>query len=270
MTSPAPSRRPNKPASSPFAIILTVVLVVFTLVAAWDWKYGTGFSIVEVFTEAFGKNPVMSALPNLEWSQLWSENTRSAFVDTLRVAILATIGGSLVALVLGLWSTQIGAPNRVVREVCRLISNVVRALPDIIWALVFVAAVGTGNLPGLLALFLFTIAVVSKLTADTTDGIDLGPIEAADAAGATHSQKLRTAVFPQILPAYASYALYSFELNLRGAAVLGLVGAGGIGERIDLFKDRNAWERVWAMVVLFVIVVFIVDRLSTLLRRRLV
>lgn len=263
-------QRPTKPRRSLFAVTLTVFVVAFTLVAAWDWKYGTGFSIVEIFTKAFGENPVMSALPNLEWSQLWSANTRGPFIETLRVAVLATIGGSLVALVLGLWSTRIGAPNRIVRAVCRLVSNVVRALPDIIWALVFVAAVGTGNLPGLLALFLFTIAVVTKLTADTTDGIDLGPIEAADAGGATHTQKLRTAVFPQILPAYASFVLYSFELNLRGAAVLGLVGAGGIGERIDLFKDRNAWERVWAMVLLFVIVVFIVDRLSTLLRRRLV
>ena len=270
MTAPVASRRPSKPRRSPFAIGLAVFFVAFTFVTAWDWRYGTGFSISDVFTKFTNNNPVMSALGDIEWSQLWSARTRAAFIDTLRVAVIATIAGSVVALLLGLWSTRIGAPNRVVRETVRTISNVVRALPDIVWALVFVAAVGTGNLPGLLALFLFTIAVVTKLTADTIDGIDTGPIEAADAAGATHNQKLRTAVVPQILPAYASYVLYAFELNLRGAAVLGLVGAGGIGERLETFRTFNQWERVWAIVVLFVIVVFIVDRLSTLLRRRLV
>lgn len=270
MTAPVASRRPSKPRRSPFAIGLTVFFVAFTLVTALDWRYGTGFSLGDIFTKLSNNNPVMAALGDVEWSQLWSARTRADFLDTLRVAVLGTISGSLVALVLGLWSTHIGAPNRVVREVIRFISNVVRAVPDIVWALVFVAAVGTGNLPGLLALFLFTIAVVTKLTADTVDGVDPGPIEAADASGATHTQKLRTAVVPQILPAYASFVLYAFELNLRGAAVLGLVGAGGIGERLETFRTFGQWERVWALVVLFVIVVFVVDRLSTLLRRRLV
>jgi phosphonate transport system permease protein len=270
VTAPAAGRRPTKPPRSAFAIGLTIFLVAFTLIAAWDWRYGTGFSVTEVFTKLTNRNPVLEALGDIEWGQLWSTNTRDAFVETLQIAILATIFGSIAGLWLALWSTRIGAPNSVVREVARLVSNVVRALPDIVWALVFVAAVGTGSLPGLLALFLFTIAVVTKLTADTIDGIDTGPIEAADAAGASHSQKLRTAVVPQILPAYASYVLYAFELNLRGAAVLGLVGAGGIGERIELFTTFGQWSRVWAIIVLFIIVVFVVDRVSTLLRRRLV
>jgi phosphonate transport system permease protein len=153
-----------------------------------------------------------------------------------------------------------------VRTVC----NIIRAFPDILWALLFVAAVGIGALSGLLALFFFSIAVVTKLTADTLDGIDTGPLEAADAGGARHSQMLRTAVVPQILPAYASYALYAFELNLRASSVIGLVGAGGIGQRIQFFQSQNNWEAVWGIVVMFVIVVFIVDRISTLLRRRLV
>ena len=156
------------------------------------------------------------------------------------------------------------------RRRARRVTNVIRAFPDILWALLFVAAVGIGALPGLLSLFFFSIAVVTKLTADTLDGIDSGPLEAANASGARHSQMLRTAVVPQILPAYASYSLYAFELNLRASSVIGLVGAGGIGERIQFFVSQNNWEAVWGIVVMFVIVVFIVDRISTLLRRRLV
>jgi phosphonate transport system permease protein len=175
---------------------------------------------------------------------------------------------------LALWSTRFGAPNSVVRFVVRTVGNIIRAFPDILWALLFVSAVGIGALPGLLSLFFFSfffsIAVVTKLTADTLDGIDAGPLEAANASGAGHTQMLRTAVVPQILPAYASYSLYAFELNLRASSVIGLVGAGGVGERIRFFVSQNNWEAVWGIVVMFVIVVFIVDRISTLLRRRLV
>ena len=81
---------------------------------------------------------------------------------------------------------------------------------------------------------------------------------------------LRTAVVPQILPAFSSYALYAFELNIRGSAVLGFVGAGGIGNRIQFFHGQNDWERMWGIVVMFILVVFVIDRASTLLRRRLV
>jgi phosphonate transport system permease protein len=262
--------RPRKPRPSLFAVGVGAVVLVLTLLTVWDWEYGTGFSLRAVFEQLGNRNPVMSAIPDTDLGQLFSPRTRAAFVETLRLAILATSAGVLVALPLSLWSTGFGAPNRVVRTLVRAISNVIRSFPDILWALLFVSAVGIGALSGLLSLFFFSIAVVTKLTADTLDGIDMGPLEAADASGARHAQMLRTAVVPQILPAYASYSLYAFELNLRASSVIGLVGAGGIGQRIIFFYSQNNWEAVWGIVVMFVIVVFIVDRLSTVLRRRLV
>jgi phosphonate transport system permease protein len=266
----AASRRPRKPPPSRFALGLGAVVVGLTLLTLWDWKYGTGFSPRGVL-EDFGRdNPVISAIPHTDLDQLFSPRTRAAFLETLRIAVLSSSAGVLVALPLSLLSTRFGAPNATVRVVVRGVTNVIRAFPDILWALLFVAAVGIGALPGLLALFFFSIAVVTKLTADTLDGIDVGPLEAANASGARHSQMLRTAIVPQILPAYASYSLYAFELNLRASSVIGFVGAGGIGQRIQFFQSQNNWEAVWGIVVMFVIVVFIVDRLSTLLRRRLI
>lgn len=262
--------RPRRPPPSAFGIGVGLVAVALTVITAWNWKYGTGFSPAEVVRKLSNNNPVLSAIPHAEFSQMFSPRSRNAFVETLRLAVLGSVSGVLVALPLALWSTRFGAPNRVVLIVVRVVSNVIRAFPDILWAVLFVAAVGIGALPGLLALFLFSIAVVTKLTADTLDGIDMGPVEAAHASGARHSQMLRTAVVPQILPAYASYALYAFELNLRASVVLGLVGAGGIGQRIETFRNQPAWEKVWGLVVMFVIVVFVVDRVSTLLRRRLI
>ena len=132
------------------------------------------------------------------------------------------------------------------------------------------SAVGIGALSGLLALFFFSLAVTTKLTSDTLDGIDMGPVEAADATGASLTESMRTAVVPQILPAYTSFVLYNFELNLRASAVLGLVGAGGIGARIEFFRGRGEWEQLWGLVLMFFLVVFFVERLSVTLRRRLV
>lgn len=265
------SRRPRKPAPGLFGVAFGVVVIALTLVTIWDWEYGVGFSLSELVEKFSNHNPVISAIPKADLGQMFSPRSRSAFIETLRLAVIGTAAGALVvALPLALLSTTFGAPNRAVRFIVRAVSNVIRAFPDILWALLFVSAVGIGVLSGLLALFFFSIAVVTKLTADTLDGIDMGPVEAANASGARHWQMLRTAVVPQILPAYTSYALYAFELNLRASAVIGLVGAGGIGERIRFFQSQNDWEKVWGIVVMFVIVVFVVDRVSTLLRRRLV
>ena len=186
------ARRPAKPRPSLFGIGVGLAMVVLTVLTVWDWEYGTGFSLRAVFEKFGNDNPVISAIPDTDWDQMFSARTRAAFVETLRLAILGTSAGVIVALPLALWSTRFGAPNRSVRFVVRAVTNVIRAFPDILWALLFVSAVGIGALPGLLSLFFFSIAVVTKLTADTLDGIDPGPLEAAHASGARHSQMLRS------------------------------------------------------------------------------
>lgn len=261
---------PRKPPPSKFAIATIVGAVALTFVTAWDWEYGVGLSLAEVWEDLSRSNAPMRGLTNPDFGQIFSERSRGPFLETLRVAVLSTAAGGLVALLLALWSTRFGAPNRPVLFIVRTFNNVIRAFPDLLWALLFVAAVGIGALSGLLALFFFSIAVVTKLTADTLDGIDMGPLEAAHAAGAGHSQMLRTAVVPQILPAYTSFLLYGFELNLRASAVIGLVGAGGIGRRIDFFRGRGDWEQLWGLVFMFFLVVFVVERISVVFRRRLV
>lgn len=268
------SVRPAKPRPRAFPIAAGLAAVALTVATALDWEYGTGFSIREVFEQFGATNPAISAIPNADLGQIFSVRSRGPFLETLRLAIVATVAGSLVALPMALWSTRFGAPTPVVRLLVRTLANVIRSFPDVLWALLFVAALSPGVLAGVMALFFFTIAVVVKLTADTLDGIDMGPIEAADASGAGHTQMLRAAAVPQILPAYASFSLYAFELNLRASAVIGLVGAGGIGARLDFYRNAypgaDRWEKVWGIVVMFVIVVFVVDQFSAWLRRRLV
>ena len=270
MTVPAALVRPRRPPRSAFALIACAAAAALTLLAMWDWKYGIGFSFRSLVTEITRKNAVIEGLLHPNWGQALRPRTRQAFIETLYIAVLGTTGGAVVALPLALWSTRFGAPITWFRVVVRALTNVIRAVPDILWALLFVALVGIKALPGILALFFFSIAVITKLTADTLDGIDMGPLEAADAAGARHHQMLRLAVVPQILPTYVSFVLYAFEVNVRSSVVLGLVGAGGIGERLDFFSANLRWDAVWGIVVLFFAVVFVIERFSTWLRRRLV
>lgn len=257
---------PPKPRPSAFAIGVWVLVVVFTVVSARR----VDFSFAGIIEDLQRDNPVLDGLFDIRWGEMFSERSRRAFLETLQMAILGTTAGVIVSLPLALWSTEVGNPYRVPRAILRLFNNVVRSIPDLLWAGLFVLGVGIGALSGLLALFFFSLAVMVKLTADTLDGIDMGPVEAAKAAGASHTQMLRTAVVPQILPAFTSYALYDFELNLRASAVLGLVGAGGIGERLDFFRNRGQWDKLWGLVFMFFLVVFVVEWISVRIRRRLV
>lgn len=257
---------PPKPGPSTFAVGAVIGAIALTIVTA----ISVGFSLSEIITNFSRPNSVVEGLLNPDWGQIWSRRSRSAFIETLQLAVLGTATGATVALPLALWSTTFGNPNRWLRLIVRSFNNVIRSIPDLLWALLFVTAVGIGALSGLLALFFFSLAVTTKLTSDTLDGIDMGPIEAANASGAGLTQMLRTAVVPQILPSYTSFVLYNFELNLRASAVLGLVGAGGIGARIEFFRGRGDWEKLWGLVVMFFLVVFIVERISVTLRRRLV
>lgn len=263
---PAVPTLPTRPGPSRFAVGGAVAAVVLTIVTA----ISVDFSLTEILTNFTRKNSVVEGLLDPDWGQIWSRRSRSAFVETLQLAVLGTATGATAALPLALWSTTYGNPNRVLRTLVRSFNNVIRSIPDLLWALLFVTAVGIGALSGLLALFFFSLAVTTKLTSDTLDAIDMGPVEAANASGASLTQTLRTAVVPQILPAYSSFVLYNFELNLRASAVLGLVGAGGIGARIEFFRGRGDWEALWGLVVMFFLVVFIVERFSVTLRRRLV
>jgi len=259
-------RLPRKPGPTPFTVGATIGAIVMTLVAA----RAVGFSFSGLIDNLTRPNSVVEGLLHPDFSQVWSERSRAAFIETLQIAVLGTVSGASVALPLALWSTRIGNPNTFLRSIVRVFNNIIRAIPDLLWALIFVSAVGVGALSGLLALFFFSLAVTTKLTSDVLDGIDPGPIEAANASGAGLTQMLRTAVVPQILPSYSSFVLYNFELNLRASAVLGLVGAGGIGTRIEFFRSRGEWEQMWGLVVMFFLVVMVIEAFSVTLRRRLV
>ena len=194
----------------------------------------------------------------------------SPLVETFRIAVIASLIGLATALPLAFMASKVTAPGRLSYLLSKGFMNVIRTVPDLFWALIFVAAVSVGPLAGVLALIFFSLAIMSKLLSETIDAVDVGPLEAARATGGSHFPAVRVSVLPQVLPNYVAYALYIFEINVRASVVLGLVGAGGIGRVLEAQRSFFQFDRMLAVVIVIFVIVFVIEQISVALRRRLV
>lgn len=147
--------------------------------------------------------------------------------------------------------------------------NILRSIPEIVWATVFVFAVGLGPFPGVLALGVHNGGVLGKLFGEVLENVDRRPIEALQATGATRFQILCYGILPQALPHFLSYSLYRWEVNIRAAAILGLVGAGGLGQRIHIAVSLFLENQLLTLLVAIYVVVTLVDYLSAYIRSRI-
>jgi phosphonate transport system permease protein len=207
------------------------------------------------------------------WIPSWdfgSPTLANPLIETFQIAVIASLIGCLVALPLSFLASQVTAPGRISYLLSKGFMNVTRTIPDLFWALIFVGGLGVGPLPGILALFFFSLAIMSKLFSETIDSVDTGPLEAARATGGSHFPAVRVSVLPQVLPNYVAYALYIFELNIRASLVLGIVGAGGIGRVLEAQRRFFQFDRVFAVVIIIFVLVFIIEQISVALRRKLV
>jgi phosphonate transport system permease protein len=259
--------RPAKPRPS---LVVPVGLVGF-LVITWlslSAEFGIGLDLGALADNFARGRGILAELLNPNWAFL--ERTVEPMLETFQMAVIASVIGCGAALPISFLASRVTTPNRAVFGVGRGIMSVIRAIPDILYALIFVAAVGIGPLPGIAALVFFNIGVVAKLLSETVDGIDPGPMEAGRAGGATGVQTIRWAVLPQVLPNYVAYSLYTFELNIRASTVLGIVGAGGIGRLLYSQYGFFNWSNVSVIIVELFVFVFVIELVSIWLRRRLV
>jgi len=146
--------------------------------------------------------------------------------------------------------------------------NILRTVPEMVWALIFVFLVGLGPFPGVLALGVHTGGVLGKLFGEVLEDVDPQPIESLQATGASRLQILFYGILPQVLPQFISYTLYRWEVNIRMAAVLGLVGAGGLGQRIHIAISLFFEQQLLTLIMAIYVLVTIVDYLSAYLRRK--
>jgi phosphonate transport system permease protein len=260
-------RRPAKPGRSPWTLVALAAFLVITWWAASE-EFGIGFDVVQLFTNLTRGSEILAEFIPPNWAYL--PRTVEPMLETFKMAVVASAIGCGVALPVAFLASRVTTPNRLTLGLSRGLLNVIRALPDLLYALVFVAAVGVGPLPGILALIFFNLGVVVKLLSETVDGVDPGPIEAARAAGADRLKTVRWSVLPQVLPNYVAYSLYVFELNIRASAVIGIVGAGGIGNLINTERRFFAYENLMVILIEIFVFVIIIELISIWLRRKLV
>ncbi|HHU08944.1 MAG TPA: phosphonate ABC transporter, permease protein PhnE [Intrasporangiaceae bacterium] len=202
-------------------------------------------------------------------SAYWSSAFR-LMIESLHIAWLGTLIGALISLPMGFLAAANVSPAPVV-FMTRQILNGIRAIPEIILAIaVMLPIFGLGPLAGAMALGVGAVGTLGKLTSEVIEGIDLGPVEAARASGAGYLQILRWGVLPQVLPETVAFWLYRFEINIRASAILGVLGAGGIGSLLSQLFRIRAWDRIGITLTVIILVTIMIDQISARVRQRII
>ena len=250
----------RKRSRTPAIVLLLAVAVYLSLKA-------TGFSMSVVINKFSKMLDLLVKIFQPNWE--FFPKVVSPLVDTIKMSILGTVIGCVIALPVAILASSNINKNIVVVSIFRFILALIRTLPTLIIALVCALIFSLGTFSGTIAIAIFTFGIVAKMLFESIETIDMGPFEAMEALGANKFQAFWSACVPQILPVYLSHSLYCFEMNVRASAILGYVGAGGLGitinERIG-WRDYNSLGMV--LLSLFVEVVAI-DFFSEYLRRKL-
>jgi len=190
--------------------------------------------------------------------------------DTILIGYLGTALGAIGAFLLCFSAAANMMPNPWLRNGVKRLLEFCRTVPEIVFALVFIIAFGLGPIPGVLAIAIHTMGALGKLFSEVVENIDMKPVEGSRATGARFSQTVRFAVVPQVLSNFASYTLLRFEINVRGASVMGFVGAGGIGQDLIEAIRKFYYSDVSALLLLIILTVTVIDLGTERLRHALI
>ena len=202
----------------------------------------------------------------LEWSDLG--RCLRAMWDSIAMAWLGTLIAAIFAIPLAFLAAENLVP-RWVSFLMRQVFNILRAVPELILVLALIPVLGLTKSAGVLAIAIGSIGTLGKLCSEIIEGIDRGPIEAADSVGASQLQRLRWAVIPQTMPEIASFVLYRFEINIRVSSVLGVLGIGGIGQILNDGLRFKEWGLAGMALIVVVVTTMIIDAVSGAVRRRI-
>jgi len=257
-------------------LIGAAILLAAIVAAAW-----MGEVDLKKFADNFWRFPsyFVSIMPKLGFTTLWADladwfwglkRWTGLLLDTLLIAYVGTLIGAVAGFALCFLASANLVRSRTIVFVTRRYLEFCRTVPEIVFALVFVLAFGLGPLPGVLALAIHTTGALGKLFAEVVENIDAKPLEGVVSSGGDWLEMVRFAVVPQVLSNFVSYALLRFEINVRGAAVMGFVGAGGIGQDLIEAVRKFYYTDVSAILVLIIATVMLIDYGTEGVRRRLI
>lgn len=245
--------------------LLRVIATIVSLAAlALSWR-GTEFQPLQLVGSLPRIAEFLGRMVPPNWS-VWEVVARAS-LETLEIAVLGTFIGLVASFPLGFLAASNLTPGWIHHPI-KIGLSLVRSVPLILLALLFVVAVGLGPFPGVLAIAFHSVGMLGKFCAEAFENTDPHIVETIQGTGASRAQILRFAILPQIIPQIISFALYRLELNIRDATILGLVGAGGIGYYITLYIRGFQYDKVAALCLIIFAMVLAVDLIAFLLRKR--
>jgi len=252
--------------------VLLLLAIVVGGVGA-EVNLGTFFGKIGNFTDYFNRLLTLDTGARVwhdpaEW--FWGLGRWTRLLgQTVLIAYVGTVSGAALAFVACFFSSRNLMRFGAVRMIVRRLLEICRTVPDLVFALIFVAAFGLGPLPGVLALAIHTTGALGKLFSEVVENVDMKPVTGVAASGGGWLAQVRFGVLPQVLSNFASYALLRFEVNVRAASILGFVGAGGIGLDLIVAIRKFFYSDVSAILLLIVLTVMLIDAGSERLRHRL-
>ena len=240
-------------------LILLVCTVISVSITGFNFEVLTrnGSKFFDILKAMFPPN--VDYMPKI-WQPLW---------DTIKMSILGSFIGSVLAIPIAVLAASNIMPNRVVLALSRLFLSIVRTLPTLVCALIATYIFGLGTMAGTFAIAVFTFAYIGKQLFETIETVDMGPFEAMEALGATRTKAFVSAVFPQVLPSYLSVSLFCLEGNVRYASILGYVGAGGLGLIMNEKIGWREYDSVGMILIVLFITVMLIEWISHAIRKRL-
>jgi phosphonate transport system permease protein len=245
------------------------------------WLVGTGFVVFTAYCLVIFEMSPLRLLAGFGKlieviGQMFPPSAKGAALDyayamlqTVAMAFIGTVIAAVLAIPLGFACARNMVPGWIVRFVFRRSSDVLRGVDQLVWALIFVRAVGLGPLAGILAIIIADTGTLAKLYSEAIENVDRKPIEGVRASGANPVQTMRFGVLPQVLPIMLSNVLYIFESNTRSATILGIVGAGGIGFFLADRIRTMLWEEACFILLMILATVYLIDWISQRLRARI-
>lgn len=240
-------------------------LPVAVLLLIWSFN-GAQFNFVKLGEGAVNMGEFLSRLFPPDFSKIGT--ILALLLETFQMAVVGTVLGAVLSLIVAFGAMSTLAPKWLYYPT-RWVMNIIRSVPDLVFALMFVSAVGLGPFAGILAMTLGSIGSIGKIFAEAMEQVDRGPVVAMEAVGASKRQVIQYGILPQAAPLLTSYTLLLFEGNVRGATILGLVGAGGIGLELTTAMRMYDYGHLSAIIICIIVLVTAIDQGSALIRRRI-
>ena len=239
-----------------FAVLIIAALGAEVNPATFVSKIGNFASYFDRIATLEGGARVWSDIG--EWFWGWKK-WLALLGETILISYVGTLAGAILAFALNFLAAENTSPARWLQFSVRRLMEFCRTVPDIVFALIFVIAFGLGPMAGVLAIMIHSVGALGKLYSEIVENIDMKPVEGVRSTGASWVSCMRFAVLPQVAAGFASYTLLRFEINVRGASVMGFVGAGGIGQELVVAVRKFYYSDVSAILLMIIVTVFVID-----------